>query len=468
MCGILKGFAVACFKQRPDALRLPSRHRHQGRNFRARVSRHQRSRRAVRCDAARAHDDDTVGEQHRFLHVVGDHHGGHAEPLMQRPVGGAERIAGDRIERAEGLVHQHHARSRRHRPRHAGALALPAGQRMGKSRRIAAGQFHEVKQLGDTGLDVRFRPSQELRRDGDILPDGHVRKQTDTLEHIADPPPQRRRVKTLDRFAFETDFAAVRLEQPVDHLERGGFAGPGCTDQRDEAARIDAQRYVAEGVAAFAVKGLRDIDEFDEWGGSHAVSATFERSHTPYLVAWVGRQRNPGALPLSTARPGLGSTPGYACLQRSSTTPFQNRTASKCCCLVSQILFLGSDGSPPNSTGVISNNSIPLGSDRSPTLPLPEHSTKVANRPAKPLATTFECRRSIPMNGTRTIGISAACVSNPYPSPPPLEPNKRMPGAYLSTSYSRLKGISSFAFQRVMYLSPMNPSRPLCFRRKST
>src|SRR5262249_5574613 len=57
-------------------------------------------------------------------------------------------------------------------------------------------------------------------------------------------------------------------------------------------------------------------------------------SHTPYLVAWVERQGNPGAFALLTAGPGLRlrSTPGYACLRRSSTTPFQNRTASKCCC----------------------------------------------------------------------------------------------------------------------------------------
>ena len=40
----------------------------------------------------------------------------------------AERVAGERIERAERLVHQHDARFCGQRPRHADALALAAGE----------------------------------------------------------------------------------------------------------------------------------------------------------------------------------------------------------------------------------------------------------------------------------------------------------------------------------------------------
>ena len=118
------------------------------------VPRHQRARRIVGDDAAGAHHHDAVGEQHRLLDIVGDHDGGHAEPLVQRPVGGAQRVAGDRIERAERLVHQHDARPRRDGPRHAGALALATGQRMGEARRIVARQLDEVEQLRDARRDV--------------------------------------------------------------------------------------------------------------------------------------------------------------------------------------------------------------------------------------------------------------------------------------------------------------------------
>jgi len=53
-----------------------------------------------------------------------------------------------------------------------------------------------------------------------------VREQADALEHIADPPPQRRGVKARDRFTLEADLAAVRFDEPVDHLQRRGFADP--------------------------------------------------------------------------------------------------------------------------------------------------------------------------------------------------------------------------------------------------
>ncbi len=39
--------------------------------------------------------------------VVRDHHRGEAHPLVQRAIGLAELAAGHRVERAEGLVHQH-------------------------------------------------------------------------------------------------------------------------------------------------------------------------------------------------------------------------------------------------------------------------------------------------------------------------------------------------------------------------
>ena len=53
---------------------------------------------------------------------------GEAEPVVQVAIGAAERVAGDRIERAERLVHQHQLRPRRQRPRDADPLRLAAGK----------------------------------------------------------------------------------------------------------------------------------------------------------------------------------------------------------------------------------------------------------------------------------------------------------------------------------------------------
>ncbi len=84
------------------------------------------ARRAVGEDRALVEHDDPVGQQQGLHDVVGDHDRGQAEPVVQRAVVAAEIVAGDRIERAERLVHQHDRRAGRQRPRHADPLALPS------------------------------------------------------------------------------------------------------------------------------------------------------------------------------------------------------------------------------------------------------------------------------------------------------------------------------------------------------
>ena len=59
------------------------------------------------------------------------------ELAVQRAVILAERVAGERIERAERLVHQHDLRPGGERAGDADALALAAGQLRGKARRGA-------------------------------------------------------------------------------------------------------------------------------------------------------------------------------------------------------------------------------------------------------------------------------------------------------------------------------------------
>ena len=89
--------------------------------------------RALRQQLAAAHDSDTVGQQYRLGHVVGDHDSGEGEPVVQRAVIVAERVARQGIECAERLVHQDDLWAGRERPRHADALALAAGEFMRKA-----------------------------------------------------------------------------------------------------------------------------------------------------------------------------------------------------------------------------------------------------------------------------------------------------------------------------------------------
>ena len=74
---------------------------------------------------------------------------------MQRAVVVAERIAGEGIERAERLVHQHDPRLCRQRPGDADALALAAGQFMRKAIAVLrAIEPHQIQQFVDLRGDL--------------------------------------------------------------------------------------------------------------------------------------------------------------------------------------------------------------------------------------------------------------------------------------------------------------------------
>ncbi len=180
------------------------------------------------------------------------------------------RVTG--IERAERLVHQHHVGPCGDGAGDAGALALAARQRMGQAGGVALRQLDEIEQFGDAGIDLGARPSEELRRDADVLADRHVRKQADALEHIADASAQQRSVEGLYRDAVDANLAPVRLDQPVDELHRRGLAGAGGADQGDEALRLDRERDVAQREVLPAVEGLGHAVQFDEGLGHHAGS----------------------------------------------------------------------------------------------------------------------------------------------------------------------------------------------------
>ena len=112
----------------------------------------------------------------------------------------AERIAGEGIERAERLVHQHDARSCGKRPRHADALALAAGEFMRQTVAILrAVEPHQIEQFVDPRGNLGGRRAQQFWRDADIAGDAEMRKQSAALEHVADPPPQQDRIDAAAR-----------------------------------------------------------------------------------------------------------------------------------------------------------------------------------------------------------------------------------------------------------------------------
>ncbi len=72
------------------------------------------------------------------------------------------RVARDRVERAEGLVHQHQRRVGGEGAREPDALALSAGELRGVARAVVTcGQVDEVEQLVGALVDLRLvQPSR--------------------------------------------------------------------------------------------------------------------------------------------------------------------------------------------------------------------------------------------------------------------------------------------------------------------
>ena len=86
----------------------------------------------VRDHFSGIHHQHAVSQQQSFRHVVSDHHRSQAEFAMQGADPVAERVARDRIECAEGFVHQQQARFIGQCARHTDPLALPARQFVGQ------------------------------------------------------------------------------------------------------------------------------------------------------------------------------------------------------------------------------------------------------------------------------------------------------------------------------------------------
>ena len=228
-------------------------------------------RRALRQQPAAAHHRDPVGEQNGFGHVMGDHDGGQAELAMQFAKIVAERVAGEGVERAERLVHQHDARLCGERARHADALALAAGKFVRQAVAILrAVEPHQIEQFIHPRGNLGWRRARQLRRDADIVGDAQMRKQPAALEHIADPSSQQDRIDVAYVLAFNRDRAGVRFDQPVGEPQQRGLAGTGAADDGQKLSFGDLERDVVDGHHATGVKGLADIRIGDQGRGRHS------------------------------------------------------------------------------------------------------------------------------------------------------------------------------------------------------
>src|SRR5215207_4168027 len=169
---------------------LPRWHAYQGGDVRMLMALHQSAGGIVGDDPSCLEHNKAVGQQHRLLNIVGDHHGGQAKLVVDVTIGAAQTIARERIKGSERLVHEDNAGSGSKRTRNPDPLALASRERVREAGDIGLRQPNEVEEFHRAGLYVGARPAQQLWGDPNVLADSHMRKEADTLEDVADPTAQ--------------------------------------------------------------------------------------------------------------------------------------------------------------------------------------------------------------------------------------------------------------------------------------
>ncbi|MNP38421.1 hypothetical protein D3C76_1319330 [compost metagenome] len=137
-----------------------------------------------KATGARAHHQDAVGEEQRFVDIVGDeHHGGaDAGPDIQQQL--LHAGTGLRVQCAERFVHQQQPWAVDQHPGDFGPLLHTAGQLVGPAPG-KVGQPHQLQHF--TCLPVTFGPAQalHLQAEGHVVEHATPGQQGMVLEHHA-------------------------------------------------------------------------------------------------------------------------------------------------------------------------------------------------------------------------------------------------------------------------------------------
>ena len=208
-------------------------------------------------------DGHAVAHPDRLVDVVGHQHHGLAELGLQPAELVLQAAPHDRVDGAEGLVHQQHRRVGGQRTGDADALPLTAGELVG----VAPGVLLRVEpdgveQLVGALAGGRLRLAVEQRDGHHVLLDALVGEQPDLLDDVADAAAQLDRVGVGDVLAVEPDPAGGGLDEPVDHLERRGLAAARRADEADHLAARDVEVELVDGDGPVGV-GLADALEPD-------------------------------------------------------------------------------------------------------------------------------------------------------------------------------------------------------------
>ena len=169
-----------------------------------------------------------------------DEHDGEAAARPDRQQLALQLLAGERIERAERLVHQQDAGIVGKHARNGDALLHAAGELVG----IAAGGALKADESHEFVRDLVDLPPRQpalARAEADVLAHGEPGEQRVILEHHAAIA-----ARTGDAPPIHQDLAGGRLLEPRDDAQHGRLAAAGGADQAHELALCDGRINAAE------------------------------------------------------------------------------------------------------------------------------------------------------------------------------------------------------------------------------
>ena len=176
------------------------------------------------------HHQHAVGEHHRLTDAVRHKQRGLGVLLPQIEQQLVHLVAGDRVERAERLVHQQQLGVIDQRPADRDALAHPARQLV----RLFVGEAMQpdaIEQRVRRVVVVVDRALQDADREQHVVERALPRQQGRILEHDADAG-----ARTGHRSAVDDDAAGGHRLKASDHHQQRALAAAGGTENGDELA----------------------------------------------------------------------------------------------------------------------------------------------------------------------------------------------------------------------------------------
>ena len=206
------------------------------------------------------HHRHPVRQRQGLALVVGDIHHGGLKALLQAADLVLHLFPQAPVQGPQGFVHEDQVRFKHQGAGDGDPLLLAAGE-LGRAAFGKVPQLHHVQGPDDAVRDGFLGNAARLQGKGEILGDGHVRKQRVVLEDHADVALVR--LDLLDGTALQPDLAAGGALKARQHLQAGGLAGPGGAQQGDELAPGDVYVEVRDR-ERFAVVTFVNLLEFNE------------------------------------------------------------------------------------------------------------------------------------------------------------------------------------------------------------